>query len=58
MLATKQVPVAIYMHSMKKNTQVNGYRLVTHILQNIFFCAQQKKEMHTGLEQLKEQNYF
>ncbi len=27
--------------------------LVTHILQNIFFCVQQKKEMHTGLEQLE-----
>jgi len=26
--------------------------LVTHILQNMFF-AQQKKEIHTGLEQLK-----
>jgi len=27
--------------------------LVTHVLQNIFFCVQQKKEIHTGLEQLK-----
>ncbi len=25
---------------------------VTNILQNIFFCAQQKEETHTGLEQL------
>ncbi len=27
--------------------------LVTDILQNIFFCVQQKKETHTGLEQVK-----
>ncbi len=26
--------------------------LVTHILHNMFFCVQQKKEIHTGLEQL------
>jgi len=25
--------------------------LVTNILRNIFFCVQQKKEIHTGLEQ-------
>ncbi len=24
--------------------------LVTNILQNIFFCVQQRKETHTGLE--------
>jgi len=24
---------------------------VTHIIQNIFFCVHQKKEIHTGLEQ-------
>ncbi len=27
--------------------------LVTHILQNILFCAQQKKETHTGLKQVE-----
>ncbi len=27
--------------------------LVTDILQNILFCVQQKKETHTGLEQLE-----
>jgi len=27
--------------------------LVTHILQNILFCVQQKKEICTGLEQLE-----
>jgi len=26
--------------------------LVTNILQNIFLCVQQKKEIHTGLKQL------
>jgi len=25
--------------------------LVTNILQNIFICVQQKKEIHTGVEQ-------
>ncbi len=29
-----------------------GNCLVPNILQNVFFCAQQKKETHTGLEQL------
>jgi len=27
--------------------------LITDILQNIFFCVQQKKETHTGLKQLE-----
>ncbi len=27
--------------------------LFTNILENIFFCSQQKKETHTGLEQLE-----
>ncbi len=27
--------------------------LVTNILQNIFFCFQQKKETQTGLEQVE-----
>ncbi len=27
--------------------------LVTSILQNIFFCVQQQKESHTGLDQLE-----
>jgi len=27
--------------------------LVTDILQNIFFCVQQKNEMHAGLKQLE-----
>jgi len=33
--------------------EVSGHRqLSTDILQNIFFCVQQMKETHTGLEQL------
>ncbi len=28
--------------------------LVTNILQNNLFCVQQKKESHTGLEQLED----
>ncbi len=28
---------------------------VTNILQNIFFCVQQKKETHTGFEQLEDE---
>jgi len=27
------------------------YYAITHILQNIFFCVQEKNEIHTGLEQ-------
>ncbi len=27
--------------------------LVTNILHNILFCVQQKKETHTGLEQIE-----
>jgi len=34
--------------------KVNGHHncLIPDILQNIFFCVQQKKENHRGLEQL------
>jgi len=32
--------------------------LVTHILRNIFFCVQQKKEIHTEFEQLEDLNNF
>jgi len=27
--------------------------LITHIVQNIFFCVKQEKETHTGLKQLE-----
>jgi len=37
----------------KKNTiEVNGVK-VPIVLQNIFLCVQQKKETHTGLQQLE-----
>ncbi len=43
-------------HSRKKNTmEVNGAQncSVSHILQNIFLCVQQNKDIHTGLELLE-----
>ncbi len=46
-----QLTAAIDFHTI--SFQVSGNCLITNILQNIFFCAQQKKERHTGLEQLK-----
>ncbi len=58
MLVTKQLLVAIDIHSIfssmlwKTMTTVNC--LLT-ILQNILFCAQQKKETLMGLEQLKDE---
>ncbi len=52
MLVTKQLTVAIDFHSRGKNSmEVN--LLVNNILQNIFFCVQQKKLIHTGLEKLE-----
>ncbi len=45
--------VAIDFHSMDKKTgEVNGYRQLL-LIQNIFFCVQQKKQTHTGLEQFE-----
>jgi len=32
--------------------------LVSHTLQNSLFCAQQKKEIHTGLEPLERFLFF
>ncbi len=53
MCVTEQLTVAIDFNSTEKNTmEVNGYqKLFANILQNIFFCAQQKIEIHTGLKQ-------
>ncbi len=50
--------VAIEFHSIlsllwKSMATVNC--LVTNFLKNIFFCVQQKKETHTGLEQLEDE---
>ncbi len=42
-------------HWLKTKTmEVSGYRHLFDyiILQNIFFCVQQKKETHAGLEQV------
>ncbi len=60
----KQLVLAIDFHSMEKilwksvatcNSLVTNIAqnncLVPNILQNIFLCVQQKKEIHTGLEQ-------
>ncbi len=56
MLWNKQLVLTDF-HSMEQNTiEVNGDQtsLVTSILQNNLFCAQQKeKKTHTGLEQLE-----
>ncbi len=56
MLATKQLLVATDLHSAEKQKLCKSMAiisncLVTNILQNIFFCVQQKKETHTGLAQ-------
>ncbi len=56
MLETKQLMVAIDFHAFFSHTiEVNGYHqtfCLPNILQNTFFCGQQKKETLTGLEQL------
>ncbi len=51
MMVTKQLLVAIDFHSIEKNTKESQWLptsncLVTKVLQNIFFCVQQKKEIH------------
>ncbi len=57
MLVIKQLTVAIdfcsIFFSILRMSMVTVSCLVTNILQNILFCAQQKRETHTGLEQLK-----
>ncbi len=56
---SKQLMVAInlnsidFFHAMKSMATVNSW--VTSILQNIVFCAQQKKESHTGLKWLEDE---
>jgi len=52
--------------SLKVVSNLYGFRksmghincLLTDILQNIFFCVQQKKEIHAGLKQLEGQSNF
>jgi len=53
MLVIKLLTVAIDFHSRKKilwKLMATVNCLVTNIIQNIFFCVQQKKETHTGLD--------
>jgi len=54
---TTQLMYPIEFHSRKKKIQWKSMRplncLVPDILQNIFFCVQQKIEIHTGLKQLE-----
>ncbi len=47
MFVTKELTWVVW---RKKATEVNGYRQLVIIFQNILFCVQQKKETHTGLE--------
>ncbi len=52
---TKQLTIAIGFVCKKKYYESQygpETTYFTYILQNIIFCAQQKKETHTGLEQL------
>ncbi len=48
MLITKMLLVVIDLHSMER-------KIDNSILQNSIFCAQQKKEDHTGLEQHEDE---
>jgi len=53
MIGTKQLFGTIDFLSRKKNAmEVNGAN-VPIVLQNIFLCVHQKKEIHTGLQQLE-----
>jgi len=51
MIGTKQLFGTIDFHS-KNTMEINGAK-VPIVLQNIFLCVQQKKETHTGLQQLE-----
>jgi len=53
MLVIKQLMVAIEFLSRKKKlwkSMATVNCLITNILQNVFFCVQQKKETHLGVE--------
>lgn len=54
MLVTQQLPVATDLHSIFPNCQTPKN------IQNILFCIQKKKEIHTGSEQLEgeRQNFL
>jgi len=48
MSATKQLMTSIFFLPLKSMGSIDWLP----ILQNVFFCVQQKKEIHTGLERL------
>jgi len=62
-LVSKELMDLVHIYCMeeeKKNMEVNVDpstiwlpKIFTENIQNIFFCAQHKKEIHTGLEQLE-----
>jgi len=49
MLVFKHLTLAIDLKTKKLIATINC--LVINILQNVYFCVQQKKETHKGLEQ-------
>ncbi len=53
MLISKRFLVFIDFHSIFFTYYGNQWLPETHILQNILFFVQQKKESHAGLEQLE-----
>ncbi len=58
MMVTKQFLAAIDFHSMEKipwKSMATSNCLFTNILKNTLFCVQQKKETHTGLEELESE---
>ncbi len=50
----KHLLVAIDFHCIDSSNKsmATGNSLVTNNLQNILFCVEQKKETHTGMEQV------
>jgi len=56
MLVTRHLTVAIFPYIffvLLWKSMATVKCLVTNILQNILFCVQHKKDIHTGLEQLE-----
>jgi len=47
------VVLNLYVFMGQNTMEVNGVHQLQNILQNMFFCVQQKKEILTGLEQLE-----
>jgi len=59
MSVTRRLPLtSIVFFSPYYKVQWGINCLVINIIQNIFFCVQQKKEIHTGLEKLEENLIF